>query len=170
MAVQGLKNGQVSTDDKCEKKVFKDDFKDFGLSTWRSRLPFCIDMGSLEESQVWRNFILFSLPTFGWLWMASSTVDVRLSKLQEMMKDREAWWTALRGVAKNWTQLMNTKGPLFYLLFLELTRHAPCQALCISSSLGLESSCLRYPLGSFLNSIRTLLRLHFSKEHILTML
>ena len=31
--MQGLKNGQVSTDDKCEKKVFKDDFKDFGLST-----------------------------------------------------------------------------------------------------------------------------------------
>ena len=30
--MQGLKNGQVSTDDECEKKVFKDDFKDFGLS------------------------------------------------------------------------------------------------------------------------------------------
>lgn len=64
MAVEGLKNGQVSTDDECEKKIFKDDFKDFGLFTWRSRLPFCIDMGSLEESQVWRNFLLFSLPTF----------------------------------------------------------------------------------------------------------
>lgn len=33
MAVEGLKNGQVSTDDECEKKIFKDDFKDFGLFT-----------------------------------------------------------------------------------------------------------------------------------------
>ena len=31
--------------------------------------------------------------------------DMSLSKLQEMVKDREAWWAAVHGVAKNWTWL-----------------------------------------------------------------
>ena len=30
-----------------------------------------------------------------------------LSKLQEMVKDWEAWWPAVHGVAKSWTQLSN---------------------------------------------------------------
>ena len=32
-------------------------------------------------------------------------MDMGLSKLQEMVKDREAWHTAVHGVAKSWTQL-----------------------------------------------------------------
>ena len=33
------------------------------------------------------------------------SVDVNLSKLQEMVKDREAWHAAVHGVAKSQTRL-----------------------------------------------------------------
>ena len=33
--------------------------------------------------------------------------DMGLSKLQELVKDREAWHTAVHRVIKSWTQLSN---------------------------------------------------------------
>ena len=38
-----------------------------------------------------------------WLDDVTISVDVNLSKLQEILKDREAWRAAVHGVAKNWT-------------------------------------------------------------------
>ena len=35
----------------------------------------------------------------------TDSMDMGLSKLQEMGKDREAWGAAICGVAKSWTQL-----------------------------------------------------------------
>ena len=35
----------------------------------------------------------------------TDSVDMSLSKLQEMMKDREAWYAVIHGVTKNQTQL-----------------------------------------------------------------
>ena len=40
-----------------------------------------------------------------WLDSIADSMDMNLSKLQEIVKDREAWHTAALGVAKSRTQL-----------------------------------------------------------------
>ena len=38
-----------------------------------------------------------------WLDGIADSMHMNLSKLREMVKDREAWHAAVRGVAKTWT-------------------------------------------------------------------
>ena len=40
-----------------------------------------------------------------WLDDITDSMDINLSKLRETVKDRDAWHTAVQGVAKSWTQL-----------------------------------------------------------------
>ena len=42
-----------------------------------------------------------------WLDSISNSINVNLSKLQETVKDREAWHAAVHGVANSGTQLSN---------------------------------------------------------------
>ena len=38
-----------------------------------------------------------------WLYSIIDSMDMNLSKLQELVKDKETWCAAVHGIAKNWT-------------------------------------------------------------------
>ena len=46
-------------------------------------------------------------PRMSWLDGIRDSMDVSLSELREMVRDRKAWRAAIHGVAKSWTRLSN---------------------------------------------------------------
>ena len=73
-----------------------------------------------------------------WLDGITDLMDMSLSKLQEMVKDREAWCAAVHGVTKSQTRLRDSTTIFFF--FLVLLRGAQWDLIVVATGMSLMIS------------------------------
>ena len=91
---------KISPDYSLEGQMLKLKFQYFGHLMWRAdSLEKTLMLGKIEGRR------RIGWQRMRWLDGITDSTDMSLSKLQEMVKDREVWRAAVHGITKNQTQL-----------------------------------------------------------------
>ena len=91
----------------------------------------------------------------------TDSMDTSLSKLQELVMDREAWHAAVHGVAKSRTQLSDWTELRFVIVFLPKSKHLLISWLQSPSAVILEPKKIKSDTVSLELKRGFLVPLHF---------
>ena len=89
---------EINPEYSLERLMLKLKLQYFGhLMQWANSLEKTLMLGKIEDRRGKRQQRLRQLDRI------TNSMDMNLSKLQEIVKGREAWHSAVHGVTKNWT-------------------------------------------------------------------